>query len=103
MLLKDFRYRDPCLSFLWDSHNQGLTEPRLFHGSSQNAYNLWLNRARRAPESPPGIDPCRIELQHLLVEFLRGLRRFREPVEIADVLPRLFDNPGAVVVLWSLV
>jgi len=63
---------------------------------------LWLRRARRAPQRPPWINPGRIERQHLIVEFLRGLRRAREPVEVTDVLSRLFDNPWTVVVLWPL-
>src|SRR5262250_1474182 len=47
------------------------------------------------PERPPRIHPVRIEL-------LSARRRFREPVEIADVLPGLFDDPGTVVVFGSL-
>src|SRR4029453_17102397 len=63
---------------------------------------LRLRRARRAPQRPPWINSGRIERQHLIVEFLRGLRRAREPVEVTDVLSRLFDNPWTVVVLWPL-
>jgi len=37
---------------------------RAFHG------------AGRTPERPPGIHPLRIQLQHLVVKLLRGLRRF---------------------------
>src|SRR6185295_18556663 len=64
---------------------------------------LWLDRAHRAPQRPSGIDAAWIKLQHLVVELLRGPRRFREPIEVANVLSRLFDNPRTVVVLGSLV
>ncbi|MDW0122245.1 MAG: hypothetical protein QOK81_06465 [Nitrososphaeraceae archaeon] len=40
------------------------------------APKLRFDRARRTPERPPRIDPIRIELQHLVVELLRGCRRF---------------------------
>jgi hypothetical protein len=58
--------------------------------------------ARRTPECPPRIDPIWIELQHLVVELLRGCRHFGYLVEIADILPGLLDDPGIVVVTRSL-
>jgi hypothetical protein len=57
---------------------------------------------RRTPECPPRIDPIWIELQHLVVELLRGCRHFSYPVEIAYVLPGLPDDPRIVVVTRSL-
>jgi hypothetical protein len=62
-----------------------------------------LDCACRTPERPPGIDPVRIELQHLIVQLLRGCCRSRKAVEIPDVPPGLFDDPGIVVVFGSLV
>ena len=57
----------------------------------------------RTPERPPRVDSIGIELQHLLVELLSGRRRRRKAIEIADVLPSLFDDPRIVVVFRSLV
>ena len=48
--------------------------------------------ARAELQSPSRIDSVRIELQHLAVEVLSARRRFREVVEIADVLPSLFKG-----------
>src|SRR6185503_734990 len=62
-----------------------------------------LDGAYRTPERPRGIDPVRVDLQHPVVQLLAGFRRFRKPVEIANVLAGLFDDPGIVVVLGSLV
>src|SRR3989442_9925224 len=61
---------------------------------------LRFDRARRSPERAR-IDPIRMELQHLVVEISRG-RRLGNAVEIADVLPGLFNDLGAVVVPRSL-
>src|SRR6266478_2008170 len=74
-----------------------------------SSYGVWdlrlkrsaLDRACRGPE-PARIDPMRIEREHLVVELSRRRRCLGEPVEIADVLPGLFDDPGAVVVARSL-
>jgi hypothetical protein len=44
-----------------------------------------------------------MQLQHLVVKLLGGFRRFRQSVEIADVLSGLFDDPGIVLVFRSLV
>ncbi len=44
------------------------------------------------------VDPIGIEREHLVVELTRGRRRLGEPVESADVLPGLFDDPGVIVV-----
>src|SRR5260370_11728807 len=41
------------------------------------------------------MDPIRIKREHLVVQLARR-RRLGEPVESADVLPGLFDDPGAV-------
>ena len=62
-----------------------------------------FDAARRKPERSPRIDPIRIELQHLVVESSRGCRCRGYAVEIADVLPGLFNDLGAVVVPRSLV
>jgi hypothetical protein len=51
---------------------------------------------RRKPEGQ-WIDPLRIEFQHLVVELARGRRRPGQAVEIADLLPGLFNDLGAVV------
>src|SRR5256885_14941797 len=66
------------------------------------APGLRFDRARRIPEREPRIDPIRIALQHLVVERSRGRRRLGYAVEIADVLPGLFNDLGAVVVPRSL-
>ncbi len=63
---------------------------------------LRFDRARRIPEREPRIDPLRIEFQHLVVELSRGRRRPGYAVEIADVLPGLCNELGAVVVPRSL-
>ncbi len=60
-----------------------------------------LDRACRGPEHAR-IDPIRIEREHLVVQLSRRRRRLDEPVEIADVLPGLFDDPGVIVVPRSL-
>jgi hypothetical protein len=60
-----------------------------------------LDRACRGPERAR-IDPIRIEREHLVVEPARRRRRLGEPVESADILPGLVDDPGAVVVPRSL-
>ena len=39
----------------------------------------------------------RIEFRHFAVELSRGRRRPGQAVEIADVLPGLFTNLGAIV------
>jgi hypothetical protein len=44
-----------------------------------------------------------MQRQHLVVQLLRGFRRLRQLVEIADVLAGLFDDPGIVLVVRSLV
>ena len=64
--------------------------------------NLLFGCARRTPECPPRIDPIRVELQHLVVKLLRGCRHFGYPVEVADVLTGLLDDPRIVVVTRSL-
>src|SRR5579863_5713190 len=61
-----------------------------------------LHGARRTPKRPPWIDPVRIDLKHLVVKLLSGSARLRQPVEIADVLPRFFDDPGTVLAVGSL-
>ena len=45
---------------------------------------------------------CGIEREHLVVELARRRRRLGEPVEVADILAGLFDDPGAIVVARSL-
>ena len=64
---------------------------------------LRFDRAHRKPERSSRIDPIRVELQHLVVESSRGRRCPGYAVEIADVLPGLFNDLGAVVVPRSLV
>src|SRR5258708_28388535 len=64
---------------------------------------LRFNRARRKPDCSHRIDPIRIELQHLVVESSLRRRCPGYAVKIADVLPGLFNDPGAVVVPGSLV
>jgi hypothetical protein len=59
--------------------------------------------ARAELQSPSRIDSVRIELQHLAVEVLSARRRFREAVEIADVLPSLFKGAGIVAAFRSLI
>src|SRR5205807_800512 len=59
-------------------------------------------RTGRKPQREPRIDPIRIEFQHLVVERSRGRRRLGYAVEIADVLPGLFKDRGAVVVPRAL-
>jgi hypothetical protein len=44
----------------------------------------------------------RIELQHLVVELSRGRARLGYALEIADVLPGLFDDTGVIVLLGFL-
>src|SRR2546425_3087895 len=66
------------------------------------APGLRFDRARPIPEREPRIDPIRIALQHLVVERSRGRRRLGYAVEIADVLPGLFNDLGAVVAPRSL-
>src|SRR2546426_10543440 len=61
---------------------------------------LRFDRARRSPERAR-IDPIRMELQHLVVEISRG-RRLGNAIEIADVLPGLLNDLGAVIVPRSL-
>src|SRR5207253_6701394 len=61
-----------------------------------------LRRARRTPERAR-IGPIRIELQHPVVELSRGRRQLGQAVEVADVLPGLFDDSRVVVVLGLLV
>jgi hypothetical protein len=61
-----------------------------------------LYPARRKPERP-WIDTIRIQLQHLVVELSHGRRRLGQAVEIADVLPGLFNDPGTIVVSRPLV
>ena len=39
-----------------------------------------------------------MKLQHSVVEFARSCRRFIEAVEIAEILPRLRDVAGIVVI-----
>src|SRR5712691_1791324 len=62
------------------------------------APGLRFDRARRKPEREPRIDPLRIALQHRVVELARGRRRLGDAVDIADGLPGLFNDRGAVVV-----
>jgi len=63
--------------------------------------SLRFDRARRKPERAR-IDPIRIKLQHLVVELARGRARLGYAVKVVDVLPGLFDDSGAVVVLRFL-
>src|SRR5206468_1423947 len=53
--------------------------------------------ACRAPERPRWIDSIRIELEHPVVELLSARRRLGKPIEVANVLPSLFDILGIVV------
>src|SRR2546426_219755 len=62
---------------------------------------LRFDRARRSPERAR-IDPIRMELQHLVVENSCGRRRLGNAIEIADVLPGLLNDLGAVIVHRSL-
>src|SRR3989442_15514671 len=62
---------------------------------------LAFDGAGRSPERAR-VGPIRIELQHLVVELSRGRARLGYAVEIADVLPGLFDYSGAVVLLGFL-
>ena len=43
-----------------------------------------------------------MELQHLVVKLLGAGRCFHEAIEIADVLAGFLEDPGVVVVFWSL-
>src|SRR6266478_8203466 len=63
---------------------------------------LRFGGAGRKPQREPRIDPLRIALQHRVVELARGCRRLGDAVEIADVLPGLFNDRGAVVVPRAL-
>src|SRR5260221_4905949 len=60
-----------------------------------------LDCACRGPEYAR-IDPFWIERKHLVVQLARRRRRLGKLVESADVLPSLFDDPGAVHVSLSL-
>src|SRR2546425_9584927 len=62
---------------------------------------LAFDGAGRSPERAR-IGPIRVELQHLVVELSRGRARLGYAVEVADVLPGLFDDSGAVVLLGFL-
>ena len=62
-----------------------------------------FDAGRGKPERCSRIDPIRIEIQHFVVESLRGCRCPVWAVEIADVLPNFFDDLGAVVVPRLLV
>src|ERR1700722_5190161 len=62
-----------------------------------------LGCPRRSPERPARIDSVRIERQHLVVERLSRCRLLHQPVEIADVLSGLFDDPGSVCSFGPLV
>src|SRR6266853_4734150 len=66
------------------------------------APGLRFDRARRKPEREPRIDPLRIALQHRVVERSRGRRRLGDAIDIADVLPGLCNDRGAVVVPRAL-
>src|SRR5882672_2943515 len=66
------------------------------------APGLRFDRARRIPEREPRIDPLRIALQHRVVERSRGRRRLGDAIDIADVLPGLCNDRGAVVVPRAL-
>jgi hypothetical protein len=57
--------------------------------------------ARGTPERAR-IDPVRIDLKHLVEEFSGCRRGLGYAVEIADGLPGLFDDPGAIVVFSPL-
>jgi hypothetical protein len=69
---------------------------RLFHRLSSR-----LERACRRPQST-GIDALRVEFQHPVVQLSRGRRRLGYAVEIADVLPGLFNDLGAVGVTSAM-
>src|SRR5260221_916471 len=71
------------------------------HTSSFSFESSSLDRACRGPQYAR-IDPIRIERKHLVVQLSRSRRLLGEPVESADVLPGLFDDPEAVVVPRSL-
>src|SRR3989442_5249331 len=62
---------------------------------------LAFDGAGRPPERAR-IGTIRVELQHLVVELSRGRARLGYAVEVADVLPGLFDDSGAVVLLGFL-
>lgn len=54
-----------------------------------------LDAARRTPQ-PARIHTIGIERAHLIVDFLRGLRTSRDPVEIANILSRLRNALGRI-------
>src|SRR5271170_3755709 len=61
-----------------------------------------LCRLGREPQRA-GVDPVRVNRQHLPVEFLRGGGFLVEPVEVADVLSGFIDDPRVVAVAVAFV
>src|SRR5229473_3427114 len=57
-----------------------------------------LERARRRPQSAR-VHAIEVKREHPCVEVERGFRRLRDAIEVADVLPRLFEDPRVVVAL----
>src|SRR5580704_7981659 len=61
-----------------------------------------LGRLGREPQCA-GVDPVRVNRQHLPVEFLRRGGFLVEPVEVPDVLAGFIDDARVVVVTVALV
>ena len=57
---------------------------------------------RRGPQRTR-IHAIRIKLQHAVVQFFRDLRHLAQSAEVANVLPRGFDVPRAIVAVWDSV
>src|SRR5260370_3221681 len=60
-----------------------------------------LYRCRRTPKGT-SVKPFRISSQHLVVELFCSRRLSREFLKIKDVLPRLSEAPGAVVIIFHV-
>src|ERR1700745_2832495 len=66
--------------------------------------NLWLfafDGLRRSPERT-WISAIRINLQHPVVQLSRRCAHLSETLKIANVSPRLFDIPRAIILLRFL-
>ena len=61
-----------------------------------------MSRAESHQSAPPGLTRSRIESEHFVVESTRGRRCPGYAVEIADVLPSLFNDLRAVPVPSSV-
>jgi len=82
-------------------HRQRAYVERTFRRACSTLGALGFGRLRRTPQRPR-ISPIRVELQHPVVELSRSGRQSSEALEIANILPRLFNDPGIVVLLRFL-